>query len=151
MSCYKLYICLGYDQNHPVGCKTDFLFYLHNQYVKSSDASNEKTDLFNNWEKQQNQNAYFAMYISFLPDYCHKAYKRVRVTKEEPRKTIICQRENSFYVDTVRAFRDRRYEFKGLLKVMQESYPAESHFEFTQVVSLFNALVSAGLCNLVIH
>ena len=29
----------------------------------------------------------------------------------------ICQRENSFYVDTVRAFRDRRYEFKGLVKV----------------------------------
>lgn len=29
----------------------------------------------------------------------------------------MCQRENSFYVDTVRAFRDRRYEFKGLTKV----------------------------------
>lgn len=25
-------------------------------------------------------------------------------------------RENSFYVDTVRSFRDRRYEFKGLVK-----------------------------------
>ena len=38
------------------------------------------------------------------------------MTKEEKRENIICQRENSFYVDTVRAFRDRRYEFKGLLK-----------------------------------
>lgn len=35
----------------------------------------------------------------------------------EERVTTICQRENSFYVDTVRAFRDRRYEFKGLHKV----------------------------------
>lgn len=26
-------------------------------------------------------------------------------------------RENPFYVDTVRAFRDRRYEFKDLVKV----------------------------------
>lgn len=26
-------------------------------------------------------------------------------------------RENSFYIDTVRAFRDRRYKFKGLVKV----------------------------------
>ena len=26
-------------------------------------------------------------------------------------------RENSFYVDTVRAFRDRRYEYKNLVKV----------------------------------
>lgn len=25
-------------------------------------------------------------------------------------------RENSFYIDTVRDFRDRRYEFKGLVK-----------------------------------
>lgn len=35
----------------------------------------------------------------------------------EPRVAGICQRENSFYVDTVRAFRDRRYEYKGLNKV----------------------------------
>ena len=53
----------------------------------------------------------------FFVDYCHKAYKKTKVVREEQRKTIICQRENSFYVDTVRAFRDRRYEFKGLLKV----------------------------------
>ena len=41
----------------------------------------------------------------------------MRVSRQEIRNTMICQRENSFYVDTVRAFRDRRYEFKGLLKV----------------------------------
>ncbi|EDO36342.1 predicted protein, partial [Nematostella vectensis] len=52
-----------------------------------------------------------------LQDYCHKAYRKIRVTRIEERQTTICQRENSFYVDTVRAFRDRRYEFKGLLKV----------------------------------
>lgn len=50
-------------------------------------------------------------------DYCRKAYKKIHVTKVEERVTTICQRENSFYVDTVRAFRDRRYEFKGLHKV----------------------------------
>lgn len=50
-------------------------------------------------------------------DYCRKAYKKIHVTKVEERFTTICQRENSFYVDTVRAFRDRRYEFKGLHKV----------------------------------
>ena len=56
-----------------------------------------------------------------LTDYCHKAYKKVRMSRQEIRNTMICQRENSFYVDTVRAFRDRRYEFKGLLKVMHYS------------------------------
>ncbi|BFZ25729.1 hypothetical protein BsWGS_28768 [Bradybaena similaris] len=52
-----------------------------------------------------------------LADYCRKAYKKVHTTRMEERTATICQRENSFYVDTVRAFRDRRYEFKGLTKV----------------------------------
>ena len=42
-------------------------------------------------------------------------------TRLEEKVTTICQRENSFYVDTVRAFRDRRYEFKGLHKVNPEN------------------------------
>ncbi len=37
-------------------------------------------------------------------------------TREETRETTVCQCENPFYVDTVRAFRDRRYEYKGLHK-----------------------------------
>ena len=56
-------------------------------------------------------------YFVFFLEYCHKAYKKTKVVSEEDRETTICQRENSFYVDTVRAFRDRRYEFKGQLKV----------------------------------
>ena len=43
-----------------------------------------------------------------------KAYKKTHVTKMEERTTTICQKENSFYVDTVRAFRDRRYKYKGV-------------------------------------
>lgn len=51
-----------------------------------------------------------------LAEYCRKAYKKTHVTRIEVCNSTICQQENSFYVDTVRAFRDRRYEFKGLLK-----------------------------------
>ncbi|XP_063387130.1 DNA polymerase epsilon catalytic subunit 1 isoform X2 [Cydia fagiglandana] len=51
-----------------------------------------------------------------LADYCKVAYKKTKVTKTEVRTTTICQKENSFYVDTVRAFRDRRYEYKALNK-----------------------------------
>ncbi|XP_051120943.1 DNA polymerase epsilon catalytic subunit A-like [Andrographis paniculata] len=53
-----------------------------------------------------------------LKKYCQKAYKRVLdkpVT--ELQEAGICMRENPFYVDTVRSFRDRRYEYKGLNKV----------------------------------
>lgn len=52
-----------------------------------------------------------------LAEYCRKAYKKAHFTRLEKRTALVCQRENSFYVDTVRAFRDRRYEFKGLTKV----------------------------------
>lgn len=55
-----------------------------------------------------------------LAEYCRKAYKKTHVTTIEVRNSTICQQENSFYVDTVRAFRDRRYEFKGLLKVAKK-------------------------------
>ncbi|XP_075749504.1 DNA polymerase epsilon catalytic subunit 1 [Rhipicephalus microplus] len=55
-----------------------------------------------------------------LTDYCRKAYKKVHITRTEVRETTICQKENSFYVDTVRNFRDRRYEFKALLKVAKK-------------------------------
>ena len=34
----------------------------------------------------------------------------------ETRVAGICMRENPFYVDTVKSFRDRRYEYKGLNK-----------------------------------
>lgn len=53
-----------------------------------------------------------------LKKYTQRVYKRVLdkpVT--ELRVAGICQRENSFYVDTVRAFRDRRLQYKGLNKV----------------------------------
>ena len=42
------------------------------------------------------------------------------LTKMEERYTTVCQKENSFYVDTVRAFRDRRYTYKGLCKVAKK-------------------------------
>ncbi|KFH48264.1 DNA polymerase epsilon catalytic subunit A-like protein [Hapsidospora chrysogenum ATCC 11550] len=43
----------------------------------------------------------------------HKIHESTTITKE----AIICQRENPFYVNTVRDFRDRRYDYKGKTKV----------------------------------
>ena len=44
-------------------------------------------------------------------------YKRVLDKPTcEVREAGVCMRENDFYVGTVRAFRDRRYEYKGLNK-----------------------------------
>lgn len=33
------------------------------------------------------------------------------------KESTVCMRENSFYIDTVRSFRDRRFIFKFSLKV----------------------------------
>jgi DNA polymerase epsilon subunit 1 len=56
-----------------------------------------------------------------LGDYSRKVYKKTKDTKVETRESIVCQRENPFYVDTVRRFRDRRYEYKGLLKTWKKT------------------------------
>lgn len=47
----------------------------------------------------------------------YQVYKRVLDKPvQEQRQAGVCQRENDFYVGTVRAFRDRRYEYKALNK-----------------------------------
>ncbi|KAJ5888486.1 DNA polymerase epsilon catalytic subunit A [Penicillium taxi] len=52
-----------------------------------------------------------------LSDYSKKIYHKIHDSKTMVREAVICQRENPFYVDTVRSFRDRRYDFKGKQKV----------------------------------
>ncbi|KAK6349869.1 DNA polymerase epsilon catalytic subunit [Orbilia brochopaga] len=52
-----------------------------------------------------------------LTEYSKKIYHKIKETRTIEREAIICQRENPFYVDTVRMFRDRRYHFKGEQKV----------------------------------
>ena len=51
-----------------------------------------------------------------LTDYSKKIYHKIHETKTIEREAIICQRENPFYVDTVKDFRDRRYDYKGKQK-----------------------------------
>lgn len=52
-----------------------------------------------------------------LQDYSKKIYHKIHEAKTIEREAIICQRENPFYVDTVKMFRDRRYDYKGQQKV----------------------------------
>ena len=51
-----------------------------------------------------------------LKNYAHKVYKKTKTTMEEERVDTVCMRENPFYVNTVRAFRDRRYDYKIMTK-----------------------------------
>ncbi|KAH8673336.1 DNA polymerase family B [Xylariales sp. PMI_506] len=49
--------------------------------------------------------------------YSQKVYHKIRDQTTIIREAIICQRENPFYINTVRDFRDRRYDYKGKTKV----------------------------------
>src|SRR4051812_4907741 len=52
-----------------------------------------------------------------LQEYSKKIYAKIHDSKTIEREAIICQRENPFYIDTVKDFRDRRYDYKGKQKV----------------------------------
>jgi DNA polymerase epsilon subunit 1 len=56
--------------------------------------------------------------------YCSNSYKKLHKTEIELRTDTVCMRENPFYVDTVRDFRDRRYKFKTDVKVWGEKLKA---------------------------
>ena len=51
-----------------------------------------------------------------VTEYCKRAHRKLHESKEERKNSVVCQRENSFYVDTVRLFRDRRYVYKAETK-----------------------------------
>lgn len=52
-----------------------------------------------------------------LQEYSKKIYHKIHDATTIEREAIICQRENPFYINTVRDFRDRRYDYKGKQKV----------------------------------
>lgn len=89
-----------------------------------------------------------------LGDYSRKVYKKIKDTKVENREAIICQRENPFYIDTVRRFRDRRYEYKGLHKtwkknldtVLEEQRSIAEVDEAKKMIVLYDSLQLAHKC-----
>lgn len=83
-----------------------------------------------------------------LQDYSKKIYHKIHETKTVEREAIICQRENPFYVDTVRSFRDRRYDFKGKQKAWKNktevlkssAAPTSEIEEAKKMIILFDSL-----------
>ena len=55
-----------------------------------------------------------------VEEYSKKVYAKKYVSKVISKESTVCQREHPFYVNTVRSFRDRRYEYKGLLKTWKK-------------------------------
>lgn len=85
-----------------------------------------------------------------LADYSRKVYKRTHDTKTVLREAIICQRENPFYINTVRDFRDRRYEYKGLHKTwkkkLDQADGVAASLEAKNMIVLYDSLQLAHKC-----
>lgn len=86
-------------------------------------------------------------------EFSQKAYRRVKSSIYEDKTDVVCQRENSFYVDTVRMFRDRRYEFKRAVKTSnkelekaEEAGDAVAKMAAKDKVLLYDSLQLAHKC-----
>jgi DNA polymerase elongation subunit (family B) len=64
----------------------------------------------------------FFVVVAFLSSPCGSLVSGFAKEDVEERDACICQRENPFYVDTVRDFRDRRYIYKALGKDAQRKF-----------------------------
>ncbi|KAF4695117.1 hypothetical protein FOZ60_005854 [Perkinsus olseni] len=91
--------------------------------------------------------------IKNVRNFSLKAYKRVKSSVFEVKSDTVCQRENPFYIDTVRAFRDRRYTYKGLVKTWgkklgeaEASSDALKMSEAKDMILLFDSLQLAHKC-----
>jgi len=121
--------CAACDFNQSKnGCKRRMDWVWRGDYTPASRADYERTKdqlsrethrdglSFNLLpEKEQAE-----MVAKRLKTYAQKAYRKTKVTEEENRTDVVCMRENDFYVDTVRQFRDRRYEYKKLNKTWKK-------------------------------
>jgi DNA polymerase epsilon subunit 1 len=85
-----------------------------------------------------------------VKSYSHKVYNKITTEEIEVRKAVVCQRENPFYVDTVRAFRDRRYEYKALGKKakrqLDESKTELDKVKASDLLLLYDSLQLAHKC-----
>lgn len=83
-----------------------------------------------------------------VKEYSQKAYRKVTIETIETRTATVCMRENSFYVDTVRDFRDRRYEYKELKKVWGKKLSAgdEDPMRCKNMVLLYDSMQLAHKC-----
>lgn len=96
-------------------------------------------------DKEQNE-----LVAARLKIYSKKVYNKTKITGEVVKEDIVCMRENDFYVDTVRQFRDRRYEYKKLNKTWKkrsaEAPNAVAKKEADDRVLVYDSLQIAHKC-----
>lgn len=117
--------CASCDYNQAKnGCKRTMQWIWRGDYSPATRMEYERTrdqlsrETFNNGkafhELPEIEQA--SLIAGRLKKYASRAYNKTKVTDEKSMTEVVCMRENDFYVETVRQFRDRRYEYKSLKK-----------------------------------
>ena len=90
------------------------------------------------------------MVLLRLKEYSRKVYRKTKITEEVKKKDIVCMRENDFYVETVRRFRDRRYDYKKMTKTWKKrissATDAPSRKEAEDKAGVYDSLQVAHKC-----
>eukprot|EP00529_Nitzschia_sp_RCC80_P002741 CAMPEP_0113444100 /NCGR_PEP_ID=MMETSP0014_2-20120614/2493_1 /TAXON_ID=2857 /ORGANISM="Nitzschia sp." /LENGTH=1934 /DNA_ID=CAMNT_0000335103 /DNA_START=203 /DNA_END=6003 /DNA_ORIENTATION=- /assembly_acc=CAM_ASM_000159 len=90
------------------------------------------------------------MIAARLKEYSRNAYRRTKITEEVTIKDTVCMRENDFYVETVRRFRDRRYDYKKMTKTWKNkigrAIDAASKKEAEDKALVYDSLQVAHKC-----
>jgi DNA polymerase epsilon subunit 1 len=152
-------VCAACDFNQAKNnCKRRMEWIWRGEYNPASLPEYEQTKDQLSREKlpdgrsfnQLSENEQSKLVATRLKTYSNKAYKKTKVTEEQTRTDTVCMRENDFYVDTVRQFRDRRYEYKRLNKTwnkkLHEAKDAASKKQCEDRVLVYDSLQIAHKC-----
>lgn len=119
---------------------------LNHEALSKSDIEKHNVDSFSDL-KEEEQAARIKERVKL---YCRRVYKKLTEEKIEEKEAVICQREHPFYVDTVRSFRDRRYEYKALNKQwgrkLAESKDALTTAQCRDMILLYDSMQLAHKC-----
>ncbi|XP_043487163.1 DNA polymerase epsilon catalytic subunit 1 isoform X1 [Polistes fuscatus] len=133
------FVCAACDYNKPGAlCKREMKWMWRGEYLAANIGEYQRIQQQLETEKfpsvfpggpprafhQLSKKEQASLKKKRLTEYSKKVYKKAKITSMEERTQVVCQKENSFYVDTVRAFRDRRYEYKALNKAAKQQVAA---------------------------
>lgn len=127
--------CASCDFNQSKnGCKRRMDWVWRGDYSPAGKLEYERTkDQLQNETQEDGQHfnelperTQASLIASRLKDYSRNVYRRTKITEEITRKDTVCMRENDFYVDTVRRFRDRRYDYKKMTKAWKKKIDSAS-------------------------
>ena len=119
-------ICAACDFNQSKNdCKRKMEWIWRGDYIPATKGEYERTkdqlsrETFEDGKSfhQLDEATQAKLIRARLKQYSKNAYNKTKITQEITRTDTVCMRENDFYVDTVRNFRDKRYVLKKLTKV----------------------------------